>query len=63
MQIFQNDYSSDKYKFNTVHMFSYERKIIENEPILQISLIKSFKLRPKSKIYRTQKLSFSRRER
>ena len=39
MQNFQNDYSSDKYQFNTVHTFSYERKIIENEPILQISLI------------------------
>ena len=42
MQIFQNNYSSDKYQLDTVHTFSYEKKI-ENEPILQILLILLFK--------------------
>ena len=26
MQIFQNNYSSDKYQLDTVHTFSYEKK-------------------------------------
>ena len=39
MQISKNDYSSEKYQLNTEHTFFYENKIIENEPIPQISLI------------------------
>ena len=39
MQISKNNYSSDKYQLNPIHTISYENEIIENEHILQISLI------------------------
>ena len=39
MQFLKNNCSSDEYQLNNVHTFSYENKIIENEPILQISPI------------------------